>query len=311
MPRKLVFISHYHAESPIAERLQSYLHARFGEDLEVFRSSDDQSIPTGRPQRPEIMEALASARVYVLLLSNFSAQRPWVNFEAGFAECRRLKKGADVFAILIRGARADDIPSPLRDLQLRPIKLSVLQEIVEAVARVTGRTPGPDGRADCIEEFKAAETTMGDWGLHIHPFRHGSGASALGFELTYAGPRPIRLTKIWAEVEAALVNDPRWPIGRTGVEGHLHNNKIQDAAGNWVWRRELIANPNPPARNSLEPLPPTLNTLQRPLILKQMEFAYLEFGANPGSMIHYGVETEEGVFGPYALRVEQVEIRQL
>lgn len=306
-----VFISHYSAERAIAEQFQEYLRLRFGKDLEVFRSSDHWSIPTGKPQYSKIIDALSSAKVYILLLSEYSCSRPWVNFEAGFAECRRSANGAEIFPILIRSARADKVPSPLREMQLRPLQPSVLSEIVDAVHSATCLTVQPGDDNGFLARIKSEESRLGDWGLHLVPFRAGQNGSELRFELIYAGPRPVLLTKIWAEVDAGLVNFQRGPMPH--IPGHLHNSTITDPdTGRSVLRRELIANLAPPAHGAsamYQPLQRTLNSLVRPMVLDQMKFGYLEFGSSPDSVVRYCVETEDGLLGPFEKKVNELETR--
>src|SRR5260370_25812934 len=102
-----VFLSHFAEERAIAEELQNYLHLVFGNDLQVFRSSDDGSIRTGEDQYPAILQALAETKVYVVLVSKYSAFRPWLNFEAGFGKARDVR----LFPVLIRDTRESQVPT--------------------------------------------------------------------------------------------------------------------------------------------------------------------------------------------------------
>jgi len=75
----------------------------------VFRSSDDGSIRTGEDQYLAILQALSETKVYVVLVSKYSAHRPWLNFEVGFGKARNVR----LFPVLVRDTRETDVPMPL------------------------------------------------------------------------------------------------------------------------------------------------------------------------------------------------------
>ena len=79
-----VFLSFIHEEQKIAEAVQSLLRDKLSTP-DVFLSSDQWQVFAGEIWLDRIKEALTSAKVVVLLLSDMSVGRPWVNFEAGAA----------------------------------------------------------------------------------------------------------------------------------------------------------------------------------------------------------------------------------
>jgi hypothetical protein len=81
-----VFISHITEEKPVAEVLQKYLKLAFGSDFRVFVSSDAKSIGGGKKWYTHIIENLKISEVVLVLLSQESKGREWINFEAGFGE---------------------------------------------------------------------------------------------------------------------------------------------------------------------------------------------------------------------------------
>src|SRR5687768_10161277 len=118
-----VFISHFAHEAKIAEALQNFLRDAFP-TLNVFRSSDAQSIGTGQGQYAVILQALRTADVMVVLLSSESTGRQWLAFETGFGFGKGFSKREDdphVFPLLVRGAEPSDVRSPFSEMQVRPI----------------------------------------------------------------------------------------------------------------------------------------------------------------------------------------------
>jgi len=103
-----VFLSHFAEEQSIAECVQEYLSLVFGGALPVFRSSDDRSIGTGKDQYSAILQALREAKLYIVLVSKYTAYRPWLNYEVGYGQAR----GIDLFPVLIRGTRGSEVGWP-------------------------------------------------------------------------------------------------------------------------------------------------------------------------------------------------------
>ena len=268
-----VFLSHFAEERSIAECLQDYLRLAFGEDLNVFRSSDEGSISTGDDQYQALISALSEAKVYIIFVSKYSATRPWLNFETGFG------KGRDValFPVLVRGASSSDVPSPLSQMQLRPLTLaSVVEEIIAEIANRTGRTVIAQNTNWFLAELRKKESAMPNRELLLIPFRFtcpGWTNEGLGFEISYQSPRPLNLVKVWAEVPWAVL-DPNW--SRAGVTGHLNSDAV-DVDGEPYLRREYLANTTVPnvmeAGAGWRPLHPHLAPADVPTFLRELRFA--------------------------------------
>src|SRR6185503_499030 len=84
--KKGVFVSHIAEESPIAVLLQKYIKLAFGSVLEVFVSTDKRSIEGGKEWWELIRHTLKHVQVVLLLLSDESVNRPWINYEAGVGD---------------------------------------------------------------------------------------------------------------------------------------------------------------------------------------------------------------------------------
>jgi TIR domain-containing protein len=85
MPRKRLFISHISDEGSTAARIKEALDKDFLGLLDVFVSSDTESIAAGEEWLGSIEVALKSCAIFVVLCSPESIRRPWINFEAGAA----------------------------------------------------------------------------------------------------------------------------------------------------------------------------------------------------------------------------------
>ena len=84
--RNGAFISHITEERPIAQVLQRYIKLAFSESFPVFVSSDGKSIEGGEKWYNHIIHSLRKSEVVLVLLSQESRGRPWINFEAGVGE---------------------------------------------------------------------------------------------------------------------------------------------------------------------------------------------------------------------------------
>jgi hypothetical protein len=113
MAPKQVFISHISDETEIAKHLKRRLDADFLGMLEIFVSSDRQTIQAGQKWLDQVDSALKAADVQMVLCSKASVGRPWVNFEAGAAWLR----GIPVIPVCHSGLRLVDLPVPLNMLQ--------------------------------------------------------------------------------------------------------------------------------------------------------------------------------------------------
>jgi len=78
-----IFISHISEEKELATILKKHLENDFLELIEVFVSSDTESIFAGSNWLDSISSALRDACTELVLCSKASVNRPWINFEAG------------------------------------------------------------------------------------------------------------------------------------------------------------------------------------------------------------------------------------
>jgi hypothetical protein len=128
-----VFISHIVDESALARALQGHLQRDFLGLLDVFVSSDGESISAGANWLSTISEALKRTKLEVVVCSRASVNRPWVNFEAGAAWIRDVP----IVPVCHSGLRPTDLPMPLRVLNgIEARDAAGLSSLYKSVARV-------------------------------------------------------------------------------------------------------------------------------------------------------------------------------
>ena len=108
-----VFISHISAERELAVFLKEQLEKHFLGLVNVFVSSDEESIEAGAAWLDAVKRALTTAELQLVLCSVASTGRPWVNFEAGAAWVR----GIPVVPLCHSGLEPAHLPMPLSALQ--------------------------------------------------------------------------------------------------------------------------------------------------------------------------------------------------
>jgi hypothetical protein len=161
--RNGVFISHITQETPVAIVLQKYLRLAFGDDFRVFVSSDAKSIGGGKKWYTHIIENLRVSEVVLVLVSQESKGREWINFEAGFGE------GLEslVVPIGINQLSLGQLSFPLAGLQARSI--GALGPIVDDIADRIGVTPNAIDAKAYVEELEEAEAQLIYKSLKVEP----------------------------------------------------------------------------------------------------------------------------------------------
>ena len=110
MPMK-VFISHISGAAALASVLKNWIESTFLGQVDVFVS--DHDISSGEQWFQRLGEELTDAKAMLVLCSEKSISRPWINFEAGAGHV----KGIPVIPICYAGVRKDTLPAPLRFFQ--------------------------------------------------------------------------------------------------------------------------------------------------------------------------------------------------
>ncbi|MFT8799525.1 toll/interleukin-1 receptor domain-containing protein [Acetobacter orientalis] len=104
-----VFISHITRENKIASSLKSEIDDSLLGGVQVFQSSDPNSIGMGDNWLKVIDQNLNTCDALILLVSPESVDRPWINFEFGAAWARRIS----VIPIVHSGMTLGKLPIPM------------------------------------------------------------------------------------------------------------------------------------------------------------------------------------------------------
>lgn len=108
-----IFVSHIHEEAKVAEAVHHMLRENLGTGVKIFRSSDRWELHAGENWLGRIKNELASSKVILLLLSEKSIIRPWVNFEAGAGWIQ----DRIILPVCFRGFSKKDLQRPYSDFQ--------------------------------------------------------------------------------------------------------------------------------------------------------------------------------------------------
>jgi hypothetical protein len=113
MSKEIIFISHSSKDEHILRQLKQKLNDKLGGTVEIFLSSDGQSIPLGRNWVHRVEKALDEAKLMIVFLSPASINSKWVYFEAGYSYSKNIK----VVPVGILGVDLAQISAPLSLLQ--------------------------------------------------------------------------------------------------------------------------------------------------------------------------------------------------
>lgn len=113
MPKPTIFFSHSSRDQKELARLKDLFVEKTGGSIEVFLSSDGQSIPLGRNWVHKIEEALGRASLMVVFVTPNSLRSSWIFFESGFA----YSKDIQVVPVGFLGVDLVSLPPPLSLLQ--------------------------------------------------------------------------------------------------------------------------------------------------------------------------------------------------
>jgi hypothetical protein len=135
MSKPLVFISHITEEKEIAIAFKELIESSFLEMLDVFVSSDEDSIFMGQKWLDRISNSLKTCAIEIVLCSPKSILRPWINFEAGAGWVRDIP----VIPLCHSGIEPSKLPMPLNLLQAaKANEVSSLKLIFPVLAQAIG-----------------------------------------------------------------------------------------------------------------------------------------------------------------------------
>src|SRR6267142_3697070 len=134
-----IFISFIHEEENLAKAVQHYLWEEFRQlsvPWSIFLSADPSQLLPGQDWLERINQELNTATVVMLMLSQASVKRPWVNFEAGAAWLDGRKH---IIPVCYGGILKDQLPTPYAAMRLQGVQLPEdLSSLVWAVSTHLG-----------------------------------------------------------------------------------------------------------------------------------------------------------------------------
>lgn len=113
MQKPTIFISHSSVDKDLILQIKSLISACTSGTVDLFQSSDGESIPFGNNWIHQVEENLKKSQIMLVFVSPRSAMSSWIYFEAGFA----YSKGIKVIPIGIDGVDIGSLKPPLNLLQ--------------------------------------------------------------------------------------------------------------------------------------------------------------------------------------------------
>ncbi|MDD2716156.1 MAG: toll/interleukin-1 receptor domain-containing protein [Candidatus Wallbacteria bacterium] len=91
LSKPIIFFSHSSKDKDVLCRLKDLFVEKTGGSIDVFLSSDGQSIPLGKNWVHKVEEALNQAKLMFIFITPNSVRSSWVCFEAGFAYSKKIR----------------------------------------------------------------------------------------------------------------------------------------------------------------------------------------------------------------------------
>lgn len=133
-----VFISHITEESGLATILKDALLDGFDNRISVFVSSDKgASLPMGEDYIRNIEKALQECKVALILISNKSVNRNWINLESGVLWMRKLSDPTfPIIPVCHSGFRVSDLQLPFKTWQAASANnIDSLTQIISTISK--------------------------------------------------------------------------------------------------------------------------------------------------------------------------------
>jgi len=143
-----IFISHIQEESSFALVLKSWIESTFLGQVDVFVSSDIDDISAGDKWFNSIEQSLNEAKALIVICSQNSVMRPWINFETGAGWIKKIP----VIPVCHSGISKSNLPIPLAFFQAVAVtedNFSLL--FIESLAKHLGYSRIPNISFDTMQ----------------------------------------------------------------------------------------------------------------------------------------------------------------
>ena len=134
-----VFMSFVHEDKPIAEAVQNLIARELKLEKQVFLSADQSQVLAGDIWLDKIRAALEKCEVLVLMLSQRSLGRAWVNFEAGGVWLSK----RPVIPVCFGNVSKGNLPQPYAGMQAANIPDDALYLLKSIHEHLNLPGPGP------------------------------------------------------------------------------------------------------------------------------------------------------------------------
>ncbi|MBL0330580.1 MAG: toll/interleukin-1 receptor domain-containing protein [Bacteroidetes bacterium] len=141
----LIFLSHIHEETVLAQTIQKAIEDEFSGFVEVFVSSDGKTIPAGANFLKRIEDGLTNCVGAIYLISPISVKRNWINFELGAVWIRNsvsVKNGGPeipTIPVCHSGITPGTLPMPLINLSaIQADSSSQLELVLKSIQTAVG-----------------------------------------------------------------------------------------------------------------------------------------------------------------------------
>lgn len=200
-----LFISHIADEKAFAQALKDFFRATFGPDLKIFVSSDYESIQSGAQWFTSIVDALRSAEIVLVLLSETSVEKRWINFEAGVG----IGAQARVIPVVHRKLDKGNIGLPLSQLQARNLHdPNDVRGLVSDIGRASGLEVKSLDANRVVSDLLRIEGELPRTRAMLTPYLSRQPFS-LRFRLENTGSQEIEPLMVEASVPKRYL-DPNW-----------------------------------------------------------------------------------------------------
>ena len=158
--KPIIFISHIVEEKEVAIAFKELIENSFLGMVEVFVSSDEESIQMGQKWLERITKALKTCTIKVIICSPKSVNKPWINFEAGAGWIRDIS----IIPLCHSGMIPSKLPVPLNMLQAGvATEVSSLKLIFSVIANVLGAKEPKVDFSEFINKITEFESVYTFW----------------------------------------------------------------------------------------------------------------------------------------------------
>lgn len=160
MSKPTVFFSHSSADKEVLLKLKALFCEKTGGTIDVFLSSDGQSIPLGKNWVHRVQEALDEAKIMVVFLTPNSLRSSWIYFEAGYAYSKNIR----VVPVGFLGADISSVAPPISLLQ--GFNIETKDSLDNLIALVNDTFSHNHKSKFSEEEYKGLAVEGGDFAAH-------------------------------------------------------------------------------------------------------------------------------------------------